>query len=112
MRSSIPKVLHDLCGRPMIAWSVAAALEAGAGKVVVVDGPDRPLDGALPDGVELAIQPEANGTGGAVLAAGDHGGVGAGLVEDGAVPLGTAAPPPRPLGAPRPRGLPAHLAST
>jgi bifunctional UDP-N-acetylglucosamine pyrophosphorylase / glucosamine-1-phosphate N-acetyltransferase len=39
MRSRTPKVLHDLCGRPMIAWPVAAALAAGAGKVVVVDGP-------------------------------------------------------------------------
>jgi bifunctional UDP-N-acetylglucosamine pyrophosphorylase/glucosamine-1-phosphate N-acetyltransferase len=90
MRSSIPKVLHDLCGRPMIAWSVAAALEAGAGKVVVVDGPDRPLDGALPDGVELAIQPEANGTGGAVLAAVDHVGEEPVLVVNGDVPLVTA----------------------
>ncbi len=30
MRSSTPKVLHELCGRPMIAWPVAAAREAGA----------------------------------------------------------------------------------
>ena len=30
----------DLCGRPMIAWPIAAARDAGAGKVVVVDGPD------------------------------------------------------------------------
>jgi bifunctional UDP-N-acetylglucosamine pyrophosphorylase / glucosamine-1-phosphate N-acetyltransferase len=90
MRSRVPKVLHDLCGRPMIAWSVAAALEAGAGKVVVVDGPDRPLNGELPDGVELAIQPEANGTGGAVLAAVDHVGDEAVLVLNGDVPLVTA----------------------
>jgi bifunctional UDP-N-acetylglucosamine pyrophosphorylase / glucosamine-1-phosphate N-acetyltransferase len=90
MRSRVPKVLHDLCGRPMIAWSVAAALEAGAGKVVVVDGPDRPLNGELPDGVELAIQPEANGTGGAVLAAVDHVGEEAVLVLNGDVPLVTA----------------------
>jgi bifunctional UDP-N-acetylglucosamine pyrophosphorylase/glucosamine-1-phosphate N-acetyltransferase len=90
MRSRVPKVLHDLCGRPMIAWSVAAALEAGAGKVVVVDGPDRPLDGELPDGVELAIQPEANGTGGAVLAAVDHVGEEPVLVLNGDVPLVTA----------------------
>jgi bifunctional UDP-N-acetylglucosamine pyrophosphorylase / glucosamine-1-phosphate N-acetyltransferase len=89
MRSRLPKVLHDLCGRPMIAWSVAAALEAGAGKVVVVDGPDRPLNGELPDGVELAIQPEANGTGGAVLAAVDHVGEEAVLVLNGDVPLVT-----------------------
>jgi bifunctional UDP-N-acetylglucosamine pyrophosphorylase / glucosamine-1-phosphate N-acetyltransferase len=90
MRSQMPKVLHDLCGRPMIAWSVAAALGAGAGKVVVVDGPDRPLNGALPDGVELAIQPEANGTGGAVLAAVDHVGEEPVLVLNGDVPLVTA----------------------
>jgi bifunctional UDP-N-acetylglucosamine pyrophosphorylase / glucosamine-1-phosphate N-acetyltransferase len=74
----------------MIAWSVAAALEAGAGKVVVVDGPDRPLDGRLPDGVQLAIQPEANGTGGAVLAAVDHVGDEPVLVLNGDVPLVTA----------------------
>jgi bifunctional UDP-N-acetylglucosamine pyrophosphorylase / glucosamine-1-phosphate N-acetyltransferase len=90
MRSRVPKVLHDVCGRPMIAWSVAAALEAGAGRVVVVDGPDRPLNGALPDGVELAIQPEANGTGGAVLAAADHVGDETVLVLNGDVPLVTA----------------------
>ena len=45
MRSRTPKVLHDLCGRPMIAWPVAAALAAGAGKVVVVDGPAAPARG-------------------------------------------------------------------
>jgi bifunctional UDP-N-acetylglucosamine pyrophosphorylase/glucosamine-1-phosphate N-acetyltransferase len=91
MRSRVPKVLHDLCGRPMIGWSVAAALEAGAGKVVVVDGPDQPLNGHLPDNVELAIQPEPNGTGGAVLAAIDHVGDEAVLVLNGDVPLVTAA---------------------
>jgi bifunctional UDP-N-acetylglucosamine pyrophosphorylase/glucosamine-1-phosphate N-acetyltransferase len=90
MRSRLPKVLHDLCGRPMIAWPVAAALEAGASRVVVVDGPQRPLDGHLPAGVQLAIQPEANGTGGAVLAAIDHIGDEPVLVLNGDVPLITA----------------------
>ena len=52
MRSATPKVLHDLCGRPMVDWPVAAAREAGADRVVVVQGPDRALDGRLPDGVE------------------------------------------------------------
>ena len=69
MRSEKPKVLHDLCGRPMVLWPVLAALEAGAGRVVVVDSPERALAAVLPDGVELAVQPEANGTGGAALAA-------------------------------------------
>lgn len=36
MRSRTPKVLHDLCGRPLIGWSVAAAQAAGAERVVVV----------------------------------------------------------------------------
>jgi bifunctional UDP-N-acetylglucosamine pyrophosphorylase / glucosamine-1-phosphate N-acetyltransferase len=72
MRSKIPKVLHDLCGRPLALWPVHAALEAGAGKVVVVGGPDRALEPVLPDGVALAVQPEANGTGGAVKAAAGH----------------------------------------
>ena len=28
MRSARPKVLHEVCGRPMIAWPVIAAREA------------------------------------------------------------------------------------
>ena len=69
MRSSTPKVLHDLCGRPMVLWPVRAALEAGAGKVVVVDSPARAIEGVLPDGVALAVQERADGTGGATVAA-------------------------------------------
>src|SRR4051794_29797015 len=90
MRSRTPKVLHDLCGQPMIAWPVAAALAAGAGKVVVVDGPQRGLEGHVPDGVELAVQPEANGTGGAVQAATAHLGDAPVLILNGDVPLVTA----------------------
>jgi len=44
MRSQTPKLLHDLCGAPMIAWPVRAARQAGAGRVVVVDSPGRPLE--------------------------------------------------------------------
>jgi bifunctional UDP-N-acetylglucosamine pyrophosphorylase/glucosamine-1-phosphate N-acetyltransferase len=69
MRSRTPKVLHDLCGRPMLLWPVHAALEAGAERVVVVDSPARALESVLPEGVELAVQPQSNGTGGAVAAA-------------------------------------------
>ena len=70
MRSSLPKVLHPLCGRPLILWPVTAAQEAGAGKVVVVDNPKRRLEDWLPEDVAIAVQPEPNGTGGAVAAAG------------------------------------------
>ncbi len=69
MRSSTPKVLHEICGRPMILWPVLAALEAGAGKVLVVDAPERATAEVLPAGVELAVQERADGTGGAVRAA-------------------------------------------
>jgi bifunctional UDP-N-acetylglucosamine pyrophosphorylase/glucosamine-1-phosphate N-acetyltransferase len=72
MRSRTPKMLHDLCGRPMVEWPVAAALQSGAGTVVVVGGTDRALEGHLPEGVELVLQPQPDGTGGAVLAAAAH----------------------------------------
>ena len=68
MRSTTPKVLHELCGRPMVLWPVTAALEAGAREVVVVDSPERALEGVLPDGVELAVQEQPDGTGGATAA--------------------------------------------
>jgi bifunctional UDP-N-acetylglucosamine pyrophosphorylase/glucosamine-1-phosphate N-acetyltransferase len=93
MRSRTPKVLHELCGLPMVLWPVRAALAAGAGRVVVVDSPARALQDVLPDGVELAVQPVSNGTGGAVVAAlahidcGEAGGEGTVIVLSGDVPL-------------------------
>lgn len=68
MRSKTPKVLSDLCGRPLVAWPVQAALDAGADEVVVVRSPDVPLEQALPAGVRLATQVGQDGTGGAVAA--------------------------------------------
>ena len=69
MRSSLPKVLHPVCGRPMVAWPVLAAREAGAGRVAVIVSPGQDLSGALPQGVETVVQPQPDGTGGAVRAA-------------------------------------------
>jgi bifunctional UDP-N-acetylglucosamine pyrophosphorylase/glucosamine-1-phosphate N-acetyltransferase len=69
MRSRTPKVLHPLCGRSMLGWPIAAAREAGAGRIVVVGGPDGALSDHLPEGVELAVQQEPRGTADAVLAA-------------------------------------------
>jgi bifunctional UDP-N-acetylglucosamine pyrophosphorylase / glucosamine-1-phosphate N-acetyltransferase len=69
MRSSLPKMLHPVCGRPMIAWPVLAAREAGAGRVCVITSPDHDLSAALPNGTETVVQPEPDGTGGAVRAA-------------------------------------------
>ena len=72
MRTRLPKVLHEVCGLPMVLWPVRAALAAGAESVVVVDSPERALAAVLPEGVELAVQERPNGTGGAVLAAMSH----------------------------------------
>ena len=69
MRSQLPKMLHPLCGRPLVGWPIAAALEAGASRVVIVDSPENTLANQLPDGVTSVIQPVQNGTGGAVQAA-------------------------------------------
>jgi bifunctional UDP-N-acetylglucosamine pyrophosphorylase/glucosamine-1-phosphate N-acetyltransferase len=92
MKSKKPKVLHDLLGRPMGLWPVHAALDAGAQKVVVVDSPARPLEEVLPEGAVIAVQPEANGTGGAVRAAAEHIDPAAPVVVlSGDVPLVTAA---------------------
>jgi bifunctional UDP-N-acetylglucosamine pyrophosphorylase/glucosamine-1-phosphate N-acetyltransferase len=71
MKSAVPKVLHPVCGRALVGWPIAAAQEAGAGRIGVIVSPDRDISGALPDGVETIPQPEANGTGGALLAARD-----------------------------------------
>jgi bifunctional UDP-N-acetylglucosamine pyrophosphorylase/glucosamine-1-phosphate N-acetyltransferase len=72
MRSATPKLLHPLCGRPMIEWTVGAAEAAGAERVVVVDGPGRRLEGLLQNRVEVAVQQRALGTADAVRAAAVH----------------------------------------
>src|SRR4051794_35990289 len=113
MRSRLPKMLHEICGRPMIDWTVAAARESGAGSVVVVGSPDGALEGRLPDGVALAVQPQADGTGGAVLAAADHlHGDGTVLVVNGDAPLDTAAPLRAPADSPAASGGPPTLGPT
>jgi bifunctional UDP-N-acetylglucosamine pyrophosphorylase/glucosamine-1-phosphate N-acetyltransferase len=75
MRSATPKVLHPLCGRPVIAWPIVAARSAGAQKVVVVGGPDRALEPMIPADdptIVLAVQQEARGTADAVSSAQEH----------------------------------------
>lgn len=69
MRSELSKMLHPLCGRPLVGWPIAAALAAGADRIVVVDSAANSLQGQLPAGVITAVQPAPDGTGGAVRAA-------------------------------------------
>jgi bifunctional UDP-N-acetylglucosamine pyrophosphorylase/glucosamine-1-phosphate N-acetyltransferase len=69
MRSSLPKMLHPVCGRPMVAWPILAAREAGAGEVAAIVSPGIDLSEGLPESVATVIQPEPDGTGGAARAA-------------------------------------------
>lgn len=113
MRSALPKVLHELCGRPMVAWPVLAARAAGAQAVIVVTGPDVDLTPALPEGATTAVQPVPDGTGGAVLAA--LGGLVQGqpvVVLSGDVPLVSAAAITRLVDAHRASAAAATLVST
>jgi bifunctional UDP-N-acetylglucosamine pyrophosphorylase / glucosamine-1-phosphate N-acetyltransferase len=69
MRSSLPKMLHPVCGRPLVAWPILAAREAGAGRVAAIVSPQHDLSPRLPEGVDAVVQPEPDGTGGALRAA-------------------------------------------
>ena len=94
MRSEVQKLLHPLCGRPMIAWPITAAQAAGPPKIVVVDSPERSLESAVSqfDGqVALAVQERPLGTADAVKAAtSEIGASGTVVVLNGDVPLITA----------------------
>jgi bifunctional UDP-N-acetylglucosamine pyrophosphorylase/glucosamine-1-phosphate N-acetyltransferase len=87
MRSRQPKVLHPLCGRPLIAYPLRAA-HALADRFVVVAPPDTPtLRQALAADIRVVEQRERLGTGHAVLQAKDECGQGTILVLPGDMPL-------------------------
>ena len=45
MKSALPKVLHEVGGRAMLDWSIAAAAKTGASKMIVVTGVHSPAVG-------------------------------------------------------------------
>lgn len=71
MRSDLAKVLHPLCGVPMLTYPIAAARAAGAGRIVVVIGHQAERIRAAYRGDDLVFveQRELLGTGHAVLQA-------------------------------------------
>jgi bifunctional UDP-N-acetylglucosamine pyrophosphorylase/glucosamine-1-phosphate N-acetyltransferase len=70
MRSSLAKVLHPVCGVPMVNWVIDAAREAGADRVVCITrGGEGVAEALPPDRAEAIDQTEGEGTGSAVLAA-------------------------------------------
>lgn len=81
MRSAVPKVLHRIAGRSMLAHVLAAVAGAGASRIAVVVGPDRDDVGrearTISPDAEIVVQGERLGTAHAVLAARDALGQGA-----------------------------------
>ena len=75
MKSSLPKPLHEVAGRSMLAHALAALIEAGCDRIAVVVGPGAGGEAlaaaarALFAGAEIFVQAERRGTAHAVLAA-------------------------------------------
>ncbi|HSK92506.1 MAG TPA: bifunctional UDP-N-acetylglucosamine diphosphorylase/glucosamine-1-phosphate N-acetyltransferase GlmU [Candidatus Angelobacter sp.] len=70
MRSRIPKVLHSLAGRPMIAHVLDALAAAGVGRPVVVTGHGAgAVEEAIADRADTVRQEEQRGTADAVRVA-------------------------------------------
>ena len=69
MQSELPKVMHEVAGRPMVNWVIDAARTAGAKRIVVVVGHRGDLIrdelAGQPD-IEFVEQAEQLGTGHAV----------------------------------------------
>ena len=87
MRSRQPKVLHPLCGRPLLAYGLRTA-RALADRIVVVVGPTADgVRAVAGEGVTVVEQRERLGTGHAVLQARPAGGEGTILVLPGDTPL-------------------------
>jgi bifunctional UDP-N-acetylglucosamine pyrophosphorylase/glucosamine-1-phosphate N-acetyltransferase len=70
MKSDLPKVLHRVCGRPMLLHVLSAVAAVSAERTIVVLGHGyEQVIPHLPEGCEVALQHEQRGTGHAVLAA-------------------------------------------
>ncbi|HUE12855.1 MAG TPA: NTP transferase domain-containing protein, partial [Planctomycetaceae bacterium] len=70
MKSLLPKVVHEICGRPMVEYVLEAVRQAGVNRTIMVVGHGadivRSLLAAEPD-VDFAMQAEQKGTGHAVM---------------------------------------------
>lgn len=71
MKSSLPKVLHQAAGRPLLAWVIEAARVAGCEKILVVigHGAERVREEISGDDLGWVLQEEQKGTGHALAQA-------------------------------------------
>jgi bifunctional UDP-N-acetylglucosamine pyrophosphorylase / glucosamine-1-phosphate N-acetyltransferase len=75
MKSLLPKVVHEICGRPMVEYVIDAARDAGVRRIVLVVGHGAETVRGLflgQSGVEFALQSEQRGTGHAVMMCREH----------------------------------------
>jgi len=70
MKSSIPKVLHTIFGKPMLCYEIDMAKEAGADEIAVVVGKNAEQVKAVTN-VQTYLQTEQLGSGHAVMSAAD-----------------------------------------
>jgi len=73
MKSDTPKVMHKICGQPMLSYVIGAARQAGAQKIVVIVGKGADLikEAYANENVEFVLQKEQKGTGHALMQAED-----------------------------------------
>jgi bifunctional UDP-N-acetylglucosamine pyrophosphorylase/glucosamine-1-phosphate N-acetyltransferase len=71
MKSSLPKVLHEAAGRPLLAWVIDAARTAGCQRILVVVGHGAEMVRERSGGEDLTwvLQAEQRGTGHALAQA-------------------------------------------
>lgn len=69
MKSSLPKVLHPVCGKPMIQYLIKTIESINVKKIVAIVGHKAALVKERLEGVQSVIQEELLGTGDAVLRA-------------------------------------------
>lgn len=64
MKSRIPKVLHQVCGKELVRYSVELLKDVGVGKVLVVVSPESQtaIQGVLGEEVEYVVQSQPLGT--------------------------------------------------
>ncbi len=90
MKSGVPKVLHPVCGVPMVEWVIRALRQSGVGKTVLVvgHGADQ-VQTIVGDSVEYCHQEVQMGTGHAAQMAARHleGFTGPVLILAGDVPM-------------------------